>query len=50
MSDRELLEMYIRDINLLLENINQGDIDVYQFYEEIVHMNEFFKNQIKNDL
>jgi hypothetical protein len=47
MNDRELLEMYIRDIDLLLENVNQGNIDVYRFYEEIVHENEFFKNQLK---
>jgi len=47
MNDRELLEMYIRDIDLLLENVNQGNIDVYRFYEEIIHENEFFKNQLK---
>jgi hypothetical protein len=46
MSDRELLETYIRDIDLLLENVNQGNIDVYRFYEEMVHENEFFKNQL----
>jgi len=46
MKDRELLETYIRDIDLLLENVNQGNIDVYRFYEEMVHENEFFKNQL----
>ena len=46
MSDRELLEMYIKDIDLLLENVNQGNIDVYGFYEEMVNINEFFKNQL----
>jgi len=46
MSEKELLEMYIRDIDLLLENVNQGNIDVYRFYEEMIHQNEFFKNQI----
>jgi hypothetical protein len=46
MSDRELLETYIKDIDLLLENVNQGNIDVYGFYEEMVNINEFFKNQL----
>ncbi len=49
MNDRELLEMFIRDIDLLLENVNQGNIDVYRFYEEMVGENEFFKAQINKD-
>ena len=38
--------MYIGDVDLLQEKLNEGEIDVYQFYEEIIHLNEFVKRQI----
>lgn len=47
MNEKELLETYIRDVELLIENLNEGNIDVYQFYEEILSLNEFFKAQLK---
>jgi len=47
MNERELLEMYINDVELLRKNLDEGHIDVYQFYEEVIHLNEFFKNQLK---
>jgi hypothetical protein len=47
MNEKELLEMYIGDIELLIKNVQEGNIDVYRFYEEMVHENEFFKAQIK---
>jgi len=47
MSEKELLEMYINDVELLRKNLNEGHIDVYQFYAEIISLNEFFKDQLK---
>ena len=47
MNERELLEMYIRDIELIKQNLDEGEIDVFQFYEEVIHLNEFLKNQLK---
>jgi len=47
MSEKELLEMYINDVELLRKNLNEGYIDVYRFYVEIISLNEFFKDQIK---
>lgn len=46
MNTREILEMYIGDVDLLQEKLNEGEIDVYKFYEEIIHLNEFVKRQI----
>jgi hypothetical protein len=47
MDEKELLEMYISDVELLKNNLDEGYIDVYQFYEEILSLNEFFKAQLK---
>jgi len=47
MNEKELLEMYISDVELLRKNLDEGNIDVYQFYENIVGLNEFIKNQLK---
>ena len=47
MSEKELLKMYISDVELLKVQYLQGHIDTHQFYEEIISLNEFFKNQLK---
>lgn len=47
MNTREILEMYIGDVDLLQEKLNKGEIDVYRFYEEIINLNEFVKTQLK---
>lgn len=47
MNEKELLEMYISDVELLRKNLDEGNIDVYQFYENIVGLNEFIKGQLK---
>ena len=47
MNEKELLEMYVNDVELIRKNLEEGYIDVYQFYEEIISLNEFFKNQLK---
>jgi len=49
MSDKELLEMYVADVDLFIKILNEGNIDVYKFYEEMVHLNEFFKVRINKD-
>ena len=47
MNEKELLEMYVNDVELIRKNLEEGYIDVYRFYEEIISLNEFFKNQLK---
>jgi len=47
MSDKELLEMIINDIELLKLILDRGDIDVYGFYEEVIHLKDFVEGQMK---
>jgi hypothetical protein len=43
---KEALTIYVGDIESLKNKVNEGTIDVYQFYEEVVYLNEFFKNEL----
>jgi hypothetical protein len=47
MNDRELLEMMIGDILLLKEHLDKENIDVYNFYEQVISIVEFVENQRK---
>jgi hypothetical protein len=47
MSDKELLEMIINDIELLKLILDRGDIDVYGFCKEVIHLKDFVEGQMK---
>jgi hypothetical protein len=47
MSDKELLKMIINDIELLELMLDKGDIDVYGFYYEVIHLKDFVEGQMK---
>jgi len=47
MSERELLLLMLGDIEILQKNLDEGNIDVYQFYENIVGLSLYISNQIK---
>jgi hypothetical protein len=47
MNDRELLEMFIRDIDSLKLKLDEGDVDVFDFYEEVIYLKDFIEEQLK---
>jgi hypothetical protein len=47
MNDKELLELFTSEIDKLRATLDNGDIDVYSFYEEVIEWNEYIKNQMK---
>ena len=47
MNDRELLEMFIRDIDSLKLKLDEGDVDVFGFYEEVIYLKDFIEEQLK---
>jgi hypothetical protein len=49
MNEKELLEIVIDDINLLKLRLDDGDIDVYCFYEEVIHLKDFIEKQLKQN-
>jgi hypothetical protein len=44
-----LLKTFISDIEITRKKLDEGDIDVYQFYEEVMGLNEFYKNLLDNE-
>jgi hypothetical protein len=48
MNDRELLEMFIRDIDSLKLKLDEGDVDVFGFYEEVIYLKDFIEEQLNN--
>jgi hypothetical protein len=47
MNNRELLEMFIRDIDSLKLKLDEGDVDVFDFYEEVIYLKDFIEEQLK---
>ena len=47
MNKKELLELFTSEIDKLRTALDNGDIDVYTFYSEVIELNNYIKNQIK---
>ena len=47
MNEKELLELFTSEIDKLKIALDNGDIDVYTFYSEVIELNNYIKNQIK---
>ena len=45
--EKSLIQTCIIEIESLIEKANSEDIDVFEFYEQIVELNEWMKNQTK---
>jgi hypothetical protein len=46
MNTIELFEMYVKDMNLLIDNLVNNHIDINEFYAHVISLNEFTNNEL----